>query len=80
MGSLIFTKGSGFVEVDGARYPVGPGDVVRIPPDALHSVVNEAEGELEWAAFWWDIIAPREKNGSPVKEEDTNECNVFNDR
>ena len=75
----VFTKGSGFVVVDGTRYPVRPGDVAYIPPDALHSIVNEAEGELEWAAFWWDIIAPRERNGSPAKE-DPDECNVFNDR
>ena len=75
----IFTKGSGFVEVDGTRYPVGPGDVVRIPPDALHSVVNEAEDELMWAAFWWDIVR-RAGNGSPAGEEDPNECDVFNDR
>ncbi|MBQ4437091.1 MAG: cupin domain-containing protein [Clostridia bacterium] len=76
----IFTKGSGFVVVDGTRYPVSPGDVAYIPPDALHSVVNEAEGVLEWAAFWWDIIAPRERNGSPDKEEKHDECDVFNDR
>ena len=76
----IFTKGSGFVVVDDAFYPVGPGDVAYIPPDSLHSVVNEAEGELEWAAFWWDIMAPQDRNGSTVKEEDPNECNVFNDR
>ena len=47
----IFTKGDGYVVVDGKRYPVGSGDVAFIPPDALHSVVNEAEGELTWAAF-----------------------------
>ena len=76
----IFTKGNGYVVVNDTFYPVGPGDVVYIPPDALHSVVNEEEGELMWAAFWWDIVAPREKNGNPVKEEDLNECNVFNDR
>ena len=76
----IFTKGTGYVVVDDAFYPVGPGDVAYIPPDALHSVVNETEGELEWAAFWWDIIAPRERNGSPDKEEKHDECDVFNDR
>ena len=76
----IFTKGNGYVVVDDAFYPVGPGDVAYIPPDSLHSVVNETEDVLEWAAFWWDIIAPRERNGSTVKEEDPNECNVFNDR
>ena len=76
----IFTKGKGYIVVDGTRYPVSPGDVAYIPPDALHSVVNEAEGVLEWAAFWWDIITPRDRSGSAANEEDPNECNVFNDR
>ena len=60
----IFTKGNGYVIVDGTRYPVGPGDVAYIPPDVLHSVVNESDGELEWAAFWWDIIVPQNRNRS----------------
>jgi oxalate decarboxylase/phosphoglucose isomerase-like protein (cupin superfamily) len=76
----IFTKGNGYVVVDGTLYQVNPGDVAYIPPDTIHSVVNEEEGTLMWAAFWWDIIAPREGNGLPAKEEDLNECNVFNDR
>ncbi len=76
----IFTKGNGYVVVDEVFYPVGPGDVAYIPPDALHSVVNEAEEELMWAAFWWEIVAPRTKDGSPAKEEDPEQCNVFNDR
>ena len=52
----IFAKGKGFTVVDGARYPVGPGDVAYIPPDAVHSVVNESEDELLWAAYWWNIM------------------------
>ena len=76
----IFTKGNGYVVVDGTRYPVGPGDVAYIPPDALHSVVNEAEGELTWAAFWWDIIEPQIRNVNATGKEDPDECNVFNDR
>ena len=76
----IFTQGTGYVVVDGTRYPVGPGDVAYIPPDALHSVVNESSDKLAWAAFWWEIIAPRDKNGNPAKEENHAECDVFNDR
>ena len=76
----VFTNGNGYVVVDGTRYPVSPGDVAFIPPDALHSVVNESEGELKWAAFWWDIIAPRAKDGSSAGEEDPEQCNIFNDR
>ncbi len=76
----IFTKGNGYVVVDDVFYPVGPGDVAYIPPDALHSVVNEEDGELMWAAFWWDIIAPKAGDENHAGEEDPNECNVFNDR
>ncbi len=76
----VFTKGNGYVVVDEVFYPVGPGDVAYIPPDALHSVVNEAEEELQWAAFWWEIVAPRTREGSPTGEEDPEQCNVFNDR
>ena len=76
----IFTKGNGHAVVDGTRFTVGPGDVAYIPPDALHSVVNEAEGELMWAAFWWNIMAPRDRNDSAVREENHAECDVFNDR
>ncbi len=76
----VFTKGNGYVIVDGTRYLVGPGDVAYIPPDALHSVANEAEGVLEWAAFWWDIMTPQNGNGGSAGEEDPDECNVFNDR
>ena len=42
----VFTKGSGYVASDGARYPVSPGNVAYIPPDTLHSVVNESADEL----------------------------------
>ncbi len=76
----IFTKGSGYVVVEGLRYPVGPGDVAHIPPDALHSVVNESDSELAWAAFWWEIMVQQDRRGSSGKEEDPDECNVFNDR
>ncbi|MCR4621160.1 MAG: hypothetical protein K5663_03685 [Clostridiales bacterium] len=76
----IFTKGNGCVAVDGTRYPVSPGDAAYIPPYALRSAVNEEEGELMWAAFWRDIIAPKAEDGDHAGEEDPDECNVFNDR
>ena len=49
----FFFKGTGFVRIDGEDIPVVPGDVVRIPPDAMHTVVNKEHAELLWAAFWW---------------------------
>ena len=50
----FFFRGNGFAEVDGEAIPVGPGDVVRIPSNALHTVINRSENELLWAAFWWE--------------------------
>ncbi len=52
----LFIRGEGFVVVDGQRYPVRSGDVAYVPPGALHSVANEARGELLWAAFWWPVL------------------------
>lgn len=52
----FFFKGEGFVRIDGAEMPVAPGDVVRIPPDAMHTVVNRQEEELLWAALWWPVM------------------------
>ena len=52
----FFFKGEGFVRIDGVEMPVVPGDVVRIPPDAMHTVVNRREGELLWAALWWPVM------------------------
>ena len=76
----ILTQRNGYVVVEEIHYPVDPGDAAYIPPDTLHSVVNESEGELEWAAFWWDVMAPQERSGSLDKEEKHDECAVFNDR
>ena len=52
----FFFKGSGFVRIDGEETPVQPGDMVRIPPDAMHTVINREHAELLWAAFWWDVL------------------------
>ena len=49
----FFFKGTGFVFVDGEEIPVQPGDVVRIPCDTLHTVINRSDEELLWAALWW---------------------------
>lgn len=52
----FFFKGDGFVRIDGLETPVSPGDVVRIPPDAMHTVVNRSNEELLWAALWWPVM------------------------
>ncbi|MBR6572058.1 MAG: cupin domain-containing protein [Clostridia bacterium] len=53
----FFFKGEGFVRIDGEEMPVAPGDVVRIPLDAMHTVINRQNAELLWAAFWWPVQA-----------------------
>ena len=52
----FFFKGEGIVRIDGVETPVAPGDVVRIPPDAMHTVVNRQDEELLWAALWWPVM------------------------
>ena len=42
-----------FVFVDGEEIPVETGGVVRIPSNALHTVINRQDEELLWAALWW---------------------------
>lgn len=49
----IFIRGTGSVVVDGEEIPAEPGDVIRIPPNAMHTVINRENEELLWAAFWW---------------------------
>lgn len=50
----FFFDGNGFVVVGDEREPVGPGDVIHIPPNAMHTVINESDKELLWAALWWN--------------------------
>ncbi|MDI9469855.1 MAG: cupin domain-containing protein [Bacillota bacterium] len=49
----LVVAGAGFVEVDGERQAVGVGDVINIPPNALHTMINESDAPFQWAAFWW---------------------------
>ena len=49
----FFFKGTGHVRIDGVEIPVAAGDVVRIPPNAMHTVINHDENILLWAALWW---------------------------
>ena len=51
----FFFDGEGYVVVDGEKQPVGPGDVVEVPPDAVHTVGNESDQPLLWAALWWNV-------------------------
>ena len=51
----IFIQGEGLVMVGDETQPVGPGDVIHIPPDAPHTVISEKNAPLLWAAFWWPL-------------------------
>jgi len=38
-------RGSGIMTIDGEDRPVGVGDLVHIPPNAVHSIADTAGGE-----------------------------------
>jgi mannose-6-phosphate isomerase-like protein (cupin superfamily) len=44
----VILEGSGEVEVDGDRTPVGPGDAVLIPPRAWHQIQAGPESEIRF--------------------------------
>lgn len=50
----LVLEGRGFVEIDGQQEPVGPGDYVEIPRNALHTMICKEDAPFLWAAFWWD--------------------------
>lgn len=54
---MIF-KGEGVVTVGEESQSVVPGDIVVIPHDTEHSILNAGPGELLWCAFWWPQIQP----------------------
>ena len=49
----LFVKGRGVVTVDGEERVMRPGDVVNIPANAVHTVRNDSDEPLLWAALWW---------------------------
>lgn len=50
----LVLEGHGFAEIDGVREPVGPGDYVEIPRNALHTMICAEDAPFLWAAFWWN--------------------------
>lgn len=50
----IVVQGEGFAVIEGERFPVKAGDVVNILPGKVHTMVNERNAPLQWAAFWWE--------------------------
>ena len=53
----LVVDGTGFCVIDGERFAIRAGDVIHIPPNALHSVECEAGKSILWAAFWWEEIS-----------------------
>ena len=53
----FFFEGEGFVTVGDERCAVRCGDVVDIPSNVMHTVENECDSPLLWAALWWTPAA-----------------------
>jgi mannose-6-phosphate isomerase-like protein (cupin superfamily) len=49
----MVVQGNGVVTVGKETAPVGPSDVIEIPPNAYHSIAAGPTGPLLWAALWW---------------------------
>lgn len=45
-------KGRGLMRIGDEEEEVHEGDVVFIPPEAVHSLTNNGDEELIWFAFW----------------------------
>ena len=67
---VVFLRGEGDVILSGERHHVGEGDVVYIPPDERHQIVNRGEGPLGWLCV---IPAHRRKMGHDVWAEEGQE-------
>lgn len=52
----IVYSGKGTVTVGDETLGIGPGDVIEIPPDMLHTMTSQKNGSLLWAALWWKHI------------------------
>lgn len=54
--AVVFLSGRGVVEVGGRPCPVGPGDVVHIPPGVVHSTLNTGTEDLCFVAAFADNL------------------------
>ena len=52
----IVFSGTGTVVVGDEEAKVGPGDVIDIPPNKLHTMRGRAGTPFLWAALWWPVI------------------------
>jgi len=50
----LVIAGRGYCHIGGEKFEVKPGDVVEIPPNAMHTMECGEGGTLLWAALWWN--------------------------
>lgn len=50
---MIVLSGTGALDVAGEREQLSPRDVVVLPPNKEHTVVNSGEKTLEWVSIYW---------------------------
>jgi AraC family transcriptional regulator of arabinose operon len=51
---IYCVKGRGWCEIDGARHPVGPGDLLVVPPKTSHAY--GADEQHPWTILWAHLI------------------------
>ena len=52
--AVLFVSGRGFVEIEGSRHEVGPGDRLLIPARTVHSTFNHGNEDLCFVAAFAD--------------------------
>lgn len=52
---LVFS-GRGYCHIEDEIFPAVPGDIIRIPRNAYHTMECKAGEVLLWAALWWEPI------------------------
>ena len=50
----VAMTGSAEIVSEGRRASFVAGDVVRLPPNRVHQVVNSGDDDFEMYAVWWD--------------------------
>jgi mannose-6-phosphate isomerase-like protein (cupin superfamily) len=50
----IAMSGEATVDVDGAEAPFVRGDVLYLPPNVPHRVINRGDRDFEMYSVWWD--------------------------
>jgi quercetin dioxygenase-like cupin family protein len=54
--AVIFLSGRGVLEIGGETLRVGPGDLVHIPPNTVHSTLNDGDENLCFVAAFADSL------------------------